>query len=649
MLELVKPSTSKIILPLRVFFTLVLLVCLFFYKTTTVRAEILFSDSFSGGYNDSWQVAPGRLSPIPSTHGIGAASSSDWSDIIIPINEIAIYNIQFDLWINIGSANSVWRLYMINNTYTTWTNYKIINNWGLDNLLQVSERIGVNILNPWNHNPGPHHFEITFSPIGDTDITVIEDGVQVTKVRSQSQFDLTYIGVGLLGLGDNEMSNFVLSKENIVSTPSPSPIPTFTPTPTSTPIPTNKVVVIPGLWASWNVTSLLSCGLLDVGEWTLNPLASYVYNPLFIELSGAGYETFGYFYDWREQVKNNTSGLSELIQKNTGSNEKINIVGHSMGGLVARSYVEQALENSKVEKLLTVGSPHRGSPLAYSAWAAGEYPKNDILGRFATTLILKYCGALYENDQETVHNLLPSVQNLLPIDDYLHDFKTGDVKPAAGMLNQNNWLPTSSFPPYFVDVMGTLTGTGRATVNFLTVKDPNRHDIDMGNWSDGKVQKNEEIMKGDGTVLVSSSSLPGIGENNIVIPQDHIGIVNSSQGISEILNFLGTPTSFSPTSAQSIARPQTALMIIGHPASLWVTDPTGKITKDSDGLVAIVNPKKGSYRFLLLPKEDDTELIVIQLLENGQNLYKRHKFINRFPKIRSLEFDTNQPSEDILK
>ena len=57
-----------------------------------------------------------------------------------------------------------------------------------------------------------------------------------------------------------------------------------------------------------------------------------------------------YFYPSRDDYNNN--------------NYKFNIVGHSMGGLVARYYIENLEQDSHVHKLITICTPHWGSDLA---------------------------------------------------------------------------------------------------------------------------------------------------------------------------------------------------------------------------------------------------------------------------------------------
>ena len=56
----------------------------------------------------------------------------------------------------------------------------------------------------------------------------------------------------------------------------------------------------------------------------------------------------------------------ERIASETGY-ERIHVIGHSLGGLIARYYVTRLGGDERVHTLVTLGTPHRGSYLAY-AW-----------------------------------------------------------------------------------------------------------------------------------------------------------------------------------------------------------------------------------------------------------------------------------------
>ena len=59
----------------------------------------------------------------------------------------------------------------------------------------------------------------------------------------------------------------------------------------------------------------------------------------------------------------------ERIVEETGY-DRIHVIGHSMGGLIARYYVTRLGGDAHVHTLVTLGTPHRGSYLAYS-WNNG--------------------------------------------------------------------------------------------------------------------------------------------------------------------------------------------------------------------------------------------------------------------------------------
>jgi hypothetical protein len=54
----------------------------------------------------------------------------------------------------------------------------------------------------------------------------------------------------------------------------------------------------------------------------------------------------------------------ERICQQTGY-DSVHVVGHSLGGLIARYYVQRQGGDRRVESLVTIGTPHRGSVLAH--------------------------------------------------------------------------------------------------------------------------------------------------------------------------------------------------------------------------------------------------------------------------------------------
>lgn len=55
----------------------------------------------------------------------------------------------------------------------------------------------------------------------------------------------------------------------------------------------------------------------------------------------------------------------EAIIEQTGA-RKVHLIGHSLGGMLARYYVEQMEGHSKVHTLVTLGTPHHGTMIAFA-------------------------------------------------------------------------------------------------------------------------------------------------------------------------------------------------------------------------------------------------------------------------------------------
>ncbi|WP_064745518.1 esterase/lipase family protein [Pseudonocardia acaciae] len=75
----------------------------------------------------------------------------------------------------------------------------------------------------------------------------------------------------------------------------------------------------------------------------------------------------------------------ERLRERTGA-DRVHVVGHSLGGLVARYYVQRLGGDEAVHTLVTVGSPHGGSVAAYllpTPLARQLQPGSDLLTELA--------------------------------------------------------------------------------------------------------------------------------------------------------------------------------------------------------------------------------------------------------------------------
>jgi len=91
-------------------------------------------------------------------------------------------------------------------------------------------------------------------------------------------------------------------------------------------------------------------------------------------------DLFVFPYDWRKDVALTAPLLDqkiETIKGQTGST-KVDIVAHSLGGLVARNYINDPVRAGKVRKLITLGTPNLGAvdflkKLQYGGCLAAEF------------------------------------------------------------------------------------------------------------------------------------------------------------------------------------------------------------------------------------------------------------------------------------
>ena len=132
--------------------------------------------------------------------------------------------------------------------------------------------------------------------------------------------------------------------------------------------------------------------LLFIHGWTSSPIAcwsSFITGlaPLIKEAGYTKYLTMG--YNTSMPIDKNGELLSLYLQ-NKLNGAKVDIVAHSMGGLVARSALENYGKGDLVQNLITLGTPHKGSPMAiikygletFSSAVLRDYGELDEYGRF---------------------------------------------------------------------------------------------------------------------------------------------------------------------------------------------------------------------------------------------------------------------------
>lgn len=179
----------------------------------------------------------------------------------------------------------------------------------------------------------------------------------------------------------------------------------------------DPVIVIPGIMGSWEKN----------GIWQIDPIF-HTYDDLRSAFLANGYEIgenyFEFPYQWRDSNIKSAKLLQKEIQKikEDTSRPKVDIVAHSMGGLLAREYIESDYYQNDVDQLITLGTPHLGAPKSYIKWEAGAFFSDifELAGKHFFNQEAK------ENGYDSIFHYIrgrsiESVRELLPVYDYLWD------------------------------------------------------------------------------------------------------------------------------------------------------------------------------------------------------------------------------------
>ncbi|MFT3904528.1 MAG: hypothetical protein QM727_15255 [Niabella sp.] len=126
-----------------------------------------------------------------------------------------------------------------------------------------------------------------------------------------------------------------------------------------------------------------------------------------ISRSSSGYTEFWtYGYNTSKSIEDNGFELSKLLKQ---YKSKIDIIGHSMGGLVARTAIENGGCSEFVEHLVTLGTPHQGSSKALI---------NSFIG-----LVVGTAEQLLFDDFYAYNNATQGVRDLLGSSAYINKIK----------------------------------------------------------------------------------------------------------------------------------------------------------------------------------------------------------------------------------
>ena len=119
---------------------------------------------------------------------------------------------------------------------------------------------------------------------------------------------------------------------------------------------------------------------------------------------------FVFAYDWRLSNIENATKLKDYVRcvQRFYPETEVDIVTHSMGGLLARRYIAANLNNHSVRKLVTIAAPFLGAPRALETIETGRLRfAPDFLDRRIPNFLTNRIKTL-ARDSKSVHELFPS-------------------------------------------------------------------------------------------------------------------------------------------------------------------------------------------------------------------------------------------------
>lgn len=285
------------------------------------------------------------------------------------------------------------------------------------------------------------------------------------------------------------------------------------------------------------------------------------FDGLIKELKDNGYveneDLFVFPYDWRLDIRESVDNLYspllttlkdkiDQVLAQTGA-EKVDIVAHSMGGLLSKYYIEH-YGKDKVDKFVDIATPHLGTPSAFKVLMYG-----DNMGVKFKKLELN------SKEVEKISQNMPSVYQLLPSQNYfstsspgynyyVYDMNDYDSNGAEGELSFNqmgdfiknighNLLVMNSAINVHNDIDNVNPADyGVKTYNIVGCKTPTIGKIfALSKNGDKDPHYDVEYISGDGTVPERSAEAVPSLKQFYVLNAEH-ATMPSSSGVKELVN-----------------------------------------------------------------------------------------------------------------
>jgi uncharacterized protein (TIGR02145 family) len=179
-------------------------------------------------------------------------------------------------------------------------------------------------------------------------------------------------------------------------------------------------------------------------SWNKDGQVVYSINP---NGNSNNYDCWQFYYPYDDEIEKIGTMLGDAIDKilngtaigsSAYNTNKIDIVAHSMGGLVARSYIQglSGNHNDNIDKFLMLGTPNHGSYMAHRFYYDKYSPVISIIKPYYTS---------FENKDE----YSPAYKQMSPASEFLFNLNTiafplkseGSNKRCLVIAGYKDWIP----------------------------------------------------------------------------------------------------------------------------------------------------------------------------------------------------------------
>jgi pimeloyl-ACP methyl ester carboxylesterase len=382
---------------------------------------------------------------------------------------------------------------------------------------------------------------------------------------------------------------------------------------------------------------------------------------------------FVFAYDWRQSNRVSAQNLKEYIEcvRSIHNNSRVDIIAHSMGGLVARRYLIDNPSNHGVARLITIATPFYGAARTMTVITTGKFPGVSDFSPIPKI----YAGELKYVAQTAAgaHELLPSPAYgeqyqcflesrgaiggaiiRIPISrkcatygefvSWINGYarESGSNTYGFHIGAQDNWTNDANLNPmpeyyHFVGILRDIFGGApQNTLSEVAEEESCTFNLSLIPICGRRVLE-KSYDQGDGTVPIKSAEHRGYKHPSAPIIRvysdnnpfngnegDHNGILGADRLHTELRNIL------QGTFAQSADLSNTADLPVAEAyylrainvASLTITDSTGELPSTAtfyqldEGVYAAVLPTDGVYTATITLKPQEGAIIEMR---NGTN------------------------------